>query len=200
MGGLGSGRRSSRGYFRVTENAQPLDIRRLKRAGVLVGRRPFGWVWTVGGNTVAEICGHASGNTVLISDADPKGDPLLKPRAQQWLQVIWTQCNYGGTRQWWQCPGCGRRVAVLYRRGQWFACRHCHALIYASQLEGVRDRALRRAQQIRKKMGGSANMALPFPWKPKWMRWRTYDRLRTKADIAFVQYAEQLRKSLRFRP
>jgi hypothetical protein len=37
-------------------------------------------------------------------------------------------------------------------------------------------RALRRAQEIREKLGGSANMTRPFPEKPKGMHWETYDR------------------------
>jgi hypothetical protein len=38
-------------------------------------------------------------------------------------------------------------------------------------------RAPHRAQNIRKQLGGSANMIEPFPEKPKGMHWRTYERL-----------------------
>lgn len=37
---------------------------------------------------------------------------------------------------------------------------------------------------IRVKLGGSANLNEPFPWKPKGMRWSTYQRLRRQAGQA----------------
>ena len=56
-------------------------------------------------------------------------------RGEQMAQEVhfdWTPCNYGGHRPWLICMDCGRRVAVLYLRGKYFACRHCHNLTYRS--------------------------------------------------------------------
>jgi hypothetical protein len=99
--------------------------------------------------------------------------------------IEWTPCNYGGQRAWFRCPSkdCGRRVAVLYGGGI-FACRYCHQLAYDSQREQPYDRALRRVQDIRERLGGSGSLAEPFPWKPKGMHWRTYNRLRLEAANA----------------
>lgn len=50
-----------------------------------------------------------------------------------------TPCNYGSTRHWFICPlikdgkQCGRRIGVLYKAGDYFACRHCYSLTYASR-------------------------------------------------------------------
>ena len=99
-------------------------------------------------------------------------------------QLAWTPCNFGGHRPWFICPaqGCGHRVAVLYGGRGIFACRHCYQLVYESQREQPHYRALRRAQAIRMKLGGSGSMAEPFPDKPKGMHWRTYERLRAEHD------------------
>jgi len=110
--------------------------------------------------------------------ADPQ--PFKYP-----VSIEWTCCNYGGKRACFRCPGrgCGRRVAILYGRGI-FACRHCHGLNYESQHEQPYDRALRRAQTIRERLGGSGSLAEPFPLKPKGMHWRTYQLLQIKAANA----------------
>jgi hypothetical protein len=68
-------------------------------------------------------------------------------------------------------------VAVLYGPWRYFLCRRCYDLSYESQREDKKDRALRRAQKIRQRLGGSANMMEPFPEKPKGMHHDTYMRM-----------------------
>lgn len=55
------------------------------------------------------------------------------------VPIIETSCYFGGSRYWFQCnltksgKFCGRRVGVLYKGGDWFGCRHCYELTYASR-------------------------------------------------------------------
>ncbi len=95
------------------------------------------------------------------------------------VPLAWTACNFGGKRPWFVCPGagCGRRVAILYGPERYFLCRHCYDLVYESQRENGIYRALHKAQAIRERLGGSANMTEPFPEKPKGMHFDTYMRL-----------------------
>lgn len=102
-----------------------------------------------------------------------------------WLD--WTRCNLGGHRLWFRCParGCGRRAAILYG-GAIFACRHCYRLAYPSQRETGYDRAARRADRIRKKLGWGPGILNGNGSKPKGMHWRTFERLTAEHD-GFVQ-------------
>ncbi len=92
-----------------------------------------------------------------------------------------------------RCPGvvnnvlCDRRVAKLYARSHYFLCRHCYQLAYPSQNVSVADRPLTRAQDIRRQLGGSANLLVPFPMKPKNMHWMRYWRLQDRATKAEVE-------------
>ena len=98
-----------------------------------------------------------------------------------WVQLANTACHYGGQRTWWLCPavGCGRRVAVLYG-GAVFACRQCQRLAYASQREAPDDRACRRADKLRDRLGWEAGILNGEGNKPKGMHWLTYERLKAR--------------------
>jgi len=203
MGGFGSGRPSSSGRLRV-ESCRSIDVNRLSKAGCLVPGRRGGWQWTHDGERVAWINLRAEADRLHLSYR-------VRISGGEWedveetVHIVRIPCRFGGSRPFLICPGvvngisCGRRVAKLYGRGRYFLCRDCYRLSHASQSEGAWDRALRRANKIRQRLGGDPGMAAPFPKKPKGMWRRTYERLRETAleaemlaDEAFAVQAERL--------
>jgi hypothetical protein len=105
--------------------------------------------------------------------------------SKQYTEVIIltrTPCHYGGTRPWFCCPGCQRRCAKLYLRGDRFRCRACHGLAYRSQLEASAERPRLIAHRIRRSLGASPDLLVPFPAKPPKMHWRTYFRIRARGE------------------
>ena len=90
-----------------------------------------------------------------------------------------TETSLGGTRRWFECPGCNRRSRILY--GPRFRCRLCHGLTYESQFESRAQRANRRARKIRRRLGGSDDVMDEFPPRPRGMHQATYRRLEALA-------------------
>ncbi len=182
MGGFGSGRGQS--GRDTTSDYRALDVRRLQRDGLLAPGRSFGWNWTRDGETVASIQVRAGTDRIILNYRHKSGGSDWQPMDYPvWL--AWTDCTLGGRRAWVLCParGCGRRVALLYIGGSGiFACRHCYKLAYECQRETDDDRAMRRADTIRRRLGWEAGIANPEGGKPKGMHWRTFERLKAEHD------------------
>ena len=202
MGGIGSGNRHRFDRKTTTEETQSLDVRRLHREGLLGEGRVFSWRWSRAGRETGSIRGAVTGRgrperltLTYCSRSGPHGkwEDVTEP-----VPLEWTPCNFGGERSWFLCPGagCGRRVAVLYGPGRYFLCRHCYDLRYESQREDKTHRALRRAQRIRERLGGSANMTEPFPERPKGMHHDTYMRLFWEHHEAETEQLAGMREEL----
>lgn len=178
MGGFGSGRPSGT----KVEECRSLDVNRLHRDGCL---RP-GWAgisqWTRDGKRVAWISLRSELDHLHLTYRAQFGGGDWQDVGES-VRIVRATCRYGGTRPYFICPGivngraCGRRVVKVYQAGRYFLCRHCYRLTYASQSEGQLDRALRRANKIRQRLGGEPGMVSRFPERPKGMWRRTYERL-----------------------
>jgi hypothetical protein len=169
VGGLGSGNRYSFDKKTTTEECHSLDIRELHRKGLSKPGTCFRCSWSRAGKEAASICGFTYRDRLILFYRHRSGLGGEWEDVKEPVSLDWTLCNFGGERPWFVCPGatCGRRVAIVYRRGKYFLCRHCYDLRYQSQREDKKDRALRRAQKIRVHLGGSTNMLEPFPERPR---------------------------------
>jgi hypothetical protein len=198
LGGAGSGSWYRWDKKTTTEGCRSLDIRRLHREGLLKSGHRFSWCWRRAEQKVASIKVLVYQDYVVLSYRHRSGPGGEWEEVMEPIALQWTPCNFGGERPWFICPGvaCGRRVAILYRQGKYFLCRHCYDLRYESQREDKMDRALRRAQKIRQRLGGSANTMEPFPKRPKGMHHDTYRRLFWEHYEAEMKYLAAIQEWL----
>ncbi len=154
MGGSGSGRRSQARKAAV-DDLERVDIREEARAWPLEPGEQIGL---------------------------PAWDGLQWTRV--WVALSFTPCHFGGARPWFNCPGCGRRVAILYHRRQWWLCRTCLDLAFSSSQEGELDRAIRRVRKLRGRLDGSETIFDPWPRRPPGMHWHTYWKLTAALQVA----------------
>ena len=181
MGGFGSGRRSGSGRTMV-EACRSIDVNRLHRKGCLRAGWAGAWEWTRDGERVGSVNLRAADHRLHLSYRVRIGGGEWEDVAET-VRIARVACRFGGTRPYFICPGvvsgiaCGRRVAKLHGPGRYFLCRHCYRLAHASQSESAGDRAQRRADKIRRRLGGYPGMVAPFPPRPKGMWQRTYERL-----------------------
>ncbi len=184
MGGFGSGRRR-RGKY-TTSDMRALDVRRLHRDGLLTAGRSFNWQWSLNGEKIADINIRIEVDRVILNYRSRSHGGEWQPFEYP-VFLEWTPCNLGGRRAWFLCPGqgCSRRVAILFG-GSIFACRYCHKLAYQCQRETEDDRAMRRAEKIRRQLGWEAGIANPDGGKPDRMHWRTFRQLQAAHD-AFAE-------------
>jgi len=180
MGGIGSGNRIRIFSKSTTESQHRVDIRWLKKNGYLEPIRSGMLSWTCNGQESGSIRYRIENDRMLLNYRE-------RSRGGEWQdveQVVLfdqTPCNYGGTRKWFICPNCARRVAVLYGAGKYFLCRHCYDLTYSSQQEDWSGRMLRKARNIKERLG-IQNGIDPIIFKPKGMHQKTFDRLRFQAE------------------
>lgn len=186
MGGMGSGRRSYVNAKDTTDDYRSIDVRFLNRSGLLKPYLSYRLRWSRNGEGRASIRVVTDVDEVIFAYRHRRHGKGWKDESYP-IHLDWTPCTMGGKRPWFRCPvrGCGRRVAILYCIGI-FACRKCHQLNYPSQRESFDDRACRRADHIRDKLGWEPGILNGHGPKPKGMHWKTFFNLSWQHD-AFVQ-------------
>lgn len=183
---------------RSTDQMHALDIRKLHRKGLLTLGGSFTWQWTRRGNVVATIGGIVdTANSVTLNYRTRRHGGEWQDKRYQ-VMIDWTPCNYGGTRPWWHCPCCGRRVAVLWGDST-YACRHCQQINYESTRTTESSKPFKRADKLRRRLGWCAGVANDQGNKPKGMHWKTYLRLLNQLNahsMAALQRTDDMLKRI----
>lgn len=114
------------------------------------------------------------------------------------FETTWTDSAFGGQREWFLCPDCKRRCAIIYRADhapRW-GCRLCLNGHYRSERMSPKDRRLHAAFKLRTRLGQkNGGIFAHFPPKPKGMHWRIFQEIKHAAllnelEILFHAQAE----------
>jgi hypothetical protein len=185
---------SRHGWRPHIESALCLDLALLFSGGALrSGTNTTGrWTWTRGGECVASVGYSAAlyeawGTLTLdYSSLNRRGEPQDEtctiPLSSRPLPF--------GQRYWYMhCPCSGRRARKLYKFHG--LPQFCHRTAvrplptYASQRVSGGHRIIEQRRLIWRKLGYEGGDLLFEPTKPKWMRWRTFERYgRRDAELA----------------
>lgn len=168
----------------TVESCITLDLRELKRAGLLSGVTQSGGLQWTAPHDQQPICRvrfkvtmSETAATLHLTTITCFGTPGGSVNMEgQRLELVTTTPPYGGRRWWFLCPSTGQRVLKLYLPSgtNAFASRQAYCLGYAVQREGALDQARRRTRKARKRIGGGPNLCERLPLKPKRMHWATY--------------------------
>jgi hypothetical protein len=166
----------------TVEMCRSIDVNRLHKAGVLAPGWSGGWNWTRDGEQVASIGIRGGRDKIVLvyrwKQTGTDWQDVVEP-----IRIFWRSCRFGGERPFFECPGvvngiaCNRAAVKLHSAGRYYLCRRCYRLTYASRNEDSCDRALRRANKIRMRLGGEPGYEAMIPRRPKGMWRKTYDRL-----------------------
>ena len=149
-----------------------LDVRELNRAGLLAG----GWITLRPSFRWPRITTMRVARYQILVELRNQSSP-------QGIRVSWTRCHYGGGRPWLHCPHCDRRVGRLFKGFGGYCCRTCcGSPIYESQRRSAKARAYLRAYRLRQRLGGSRPVVDAVPPRPRGMRQKTYEKLRTRVE------------------
>ncbi|MBS0590292.1 MAG: hypothetical protein JSR65_06600 [Proteobacteria bacterium] len=105
------------------------------------------------------------------------------------VQLSSIPLHYGGHRWYAHCPYTGRRARKLYKFSG--IERFCHRMsirplpTYATQRESGIARVQAQRWALRRKLGDESSDLYGEPYKPKGMRWRTFEKYAARdAELA----------------
>jgi len=173
MGNHCSGRKALRN---CTDEYCSIRIGDWKRRGLLTPGQQFNWQWRQNGEPVGNI--HIATEVDQIKVGYTCPDTNNQSQCHEYpIKLQTSVLARGGIRYWLTCPGCARRMSILYFGGKYFACRICYKLNYRSQRASFTDKHFDRLNKIRKKLGWVPGIGNSIGKKPPTMPWQTFDKI-----------------------
>ncbi|MCK1356344.1 hypothetical protein IVB56_36055 [Bradyrhizobium sp. CW7] len=153
------------------------------KPGANIGVRGIAWTHSYWGEVATGVIG-----------ADMSGQAegwlcIQLGSLEQRIMLVSRPRHFGGRQWYFVCPATARRASVLWKPPG--ASRFCsrqtwgRQVAYASQFLDRDNRAHHARSKLNSRLcsiGGFDPEEWDVPPKPKWMRWRTYDRMVDKFD------------------
>ena len=124
---FGAGRHVPR---QKAEDSIALDVNYLSRNGYLDDGNWKRLYWKRHGKIILEVLIKARQNHFTIDLG----------ATTHTIKLTHTSSNFGGSRRWFLCPSCNKRMGVLYLRFKYLGCRYCQRISYESQSINAENR------------------------------------------------------------
>lgn len=183
MGGMGSGGHNSKGR-RTVEGQYRLDASDLKRRGLTRNGSVSHLYWkgsdTASGPSLKVVGGE---DAITLSYAWRRDEQPWQDHEER-VALRHHKRNFGSTETYFLCPKCARTVKRLYGGGVRYLCRHCHNLVHGSTQERPGNRATRKNQKLRRRIGVEIGLGDWIGPKPKGMHRKTFEKISARIHSA----------------
>jgi hypothetical protein len=168
------------------EDGLKLDLNHLARRSLIkfganIGARGISWSNSHRGEIASGVI------TADMTDPSHAWFRIAIGSFVQQITLISRPRHFGGHQWFFLCPVTGALASVLWKPPG--ASRFCsrqawgRQVAYRSQFQNASDRAYLGKERIKARLIGDLNPAeWDLPPKPKWMRWRTYERYVERFD------------------
>lgn len=172
----------------------------MAKSGVLRNGERGVWSWTNDGERVGSVgytvalastpgIGAYDFGTLTLDYTHTDHDSGQRKPVTCPIRLSTIPLHYGGLRWYMHCPNTNRRALKLYKFSG--IERFCHRTAirplptYASQRVSGMDRINAQRWALRRRLGDTFSDLFGEPFKPKWMRWRTFERYAARdAELA----------------
>jgi hypothetical protein len=182
VGGYGSGGRNKRHTH--LEGRRRISVRHLRRHGLMQAGTLSSFSWTDNWDRPTgsiQIVGGPDSVTLVYS--------VRSNDTEEWrpiedeVEFARVPKSFGGEQVYFFCPRCGRRVLELALGQERFRCRICLGVVHASSQQSPTDRAMRKADKLKKLLGAEPGLD-SFYFRPKFMRQKTFERIDARIQAA----------------
>jgi hypothetical protein len=168
------------------ESGLKLNLNSLARQGIIKPGAITGPVGITGTNDSGQ---EIASGSITADMSDERWLRIRLGRLDQCIYLVARPRHFGGCQWFFMCPHLHSLATVLWMPpgAHSFACRQRwgRKVAYASQFMDPIARGQRGAAKIKSKLcsvGGFNPGEWELPPKPKWMRWKTYNRMVEKFD------------------